>query len=53
MLVGQDFGVVRRGIPATDAFIIRHEDFLNKKLYAAKRMVHITEESPKEDLFNL
>ena len=51
MLVGQYFGVVRRGIPATDAFIMCHEYSPNKELYATKRMVHITENPPKEDLF--
>ena len=53
VVVGQDFGVVRRGSTATDAFIMCHEDSPNKDLYATKRMVHITEEGPKEDLFNL
>ena len=42
-----------RGGPETNLFIIRHEDFTKKELYATKRMVHITEESPKEDLFYL
>ena len=42
VLVGQDFRVVRKGSPATDAFIIRHEDFPNKELYSIRRMVHIT-----------
>ena len=46
-------GVVRRGSPETDAFIMRNEDFPNKELYATKRMVHITEEGPEEDLFYL
>ena len=53
VLVGQDFWMVRRGNPATDAFIRRHEDFPNKELYATNRMVHITEEGPKEELFYL
>ena len=51
MLVGQYFWVVRRGGPDSDEFIMRHEDFPNKELYATKRMVHIIEEVPKEDLF--
>ena len=50
---GQDFWVVRRGIPATDAFIMRHEDLPNKGLYSTKRMMHIIEEAPKEELFDL
>ena len=53
MLVGQYFGVVRRGIPATDAFIMCHEYSPNKELYATKRMVHITEEGPKEEILDL
>ena len=32
---------------------MRHEDLPNKELYATKRMVHIIEEVPKEDLFDL
>ena len=39
---GQDFWVVRRGIPATDAFIMRHEDLPKKGIYYTKMMVHIT-----------
>ena len=46
VLVGKYFWVVRMGIPATDAFIMRCEDFPNKELYATKRMVYITEEVP-------
>ena len=53
VLVGQDFRVVRRGSPETDTFIMRHEDFPNKELYATKRMVHITEEDPEGDLLDL
>ena len=53
MLVGKDFRVVGRGVPVTDAFIICHEYFQKNELCATKRMVHITEESSKEDLFNL
>ena len=53
MLVGQDFWVVRRGSPATNAFIMCHEDLSYKELYATKRMVHIIEEGPEEDLFDL
>ena len=52
VVVGQYFRVVRRGSPETNTFIMRHEYFPNKELYAIKRMVHITEEGPKEDLFN-
>ena len=50
VLIGKYFWVVSRGSPATDVFIIRHEDFPNKELYATKRMVHIIEEGPEEDL---
>ena len=53
VFVGRYLWVVRRGIPATDAFIMRHEYFPNKELYDTKRMVHITEEGPKEGLFDL
>ena len=53
LIVGNNFRLVRRGSPATDVFIMRHEDFPNKELYATKRMVHITGEGPKEDLFDL
>ena len=42
VLVGKDFRVVRRVIPATDALIRRHEDFPNKELYFTKRMVNNT-----------
>ena len=50
VLVGQDFRVVRRVSPATDTFIMGHEYLPNKELYATKRMVHITEEGPEEDI---
>ena len=53
VVVGQDFWVVRRGSPATDAFIMRHEYLPNKELYDTNRMVNITEEGPKEGLFYL
>ena len=53
MVVGQYFRVVRRGSPATDAFIMCHEDFKNKEIYATKRIVNITEEGPKKDVFDL
>ena len=53
VLVGKDFWVVRRGGPATDVFIMCHEDLPNKEIYATKRMVHNTKEGPKEDLFDL
>ena len=53
MVVGQCLRVVRRGGPATDTFITRHEDFPNKELYATKRMVHITEEFLEEELLDL
>ena len=52
MLVEQDFRVARRGVTATNAFIMCHKYFPNKELYATKRMVHIIEEGPKLDLFN-
>ena len=47
VVVRQYFRVVRRGSPTTDAFIMRHEDFPNKELYAINRIVHITEEGPE------
>ena len=47
VLVGKYFRVVRRGSPATNAFIMRDEDLPNKELYATKRMAHITEEVPE------
>ena len=53
VLVGHDFRVMRRESPATDAFIMRHEDLSNKEFYTTKRMVHIIEEGPIEDLFIL
>ena len=53
LLVKKYFWVVRRGSPATDAFIMCHEYFPNKVLYAIKMMVHIKEEGPEEDLFDL
>ena len=53
VLLGQHFRVVRKGIPANDAFIMCHEDFSNKELYATKSMMHTTEEGPEEDLFDL
>ena len=43
VLVGKYLRVVRRGGPATNTFIMRHEDFPNKELYATNRMVHTTE----------
>ena len=36
------------GGPATNAFIMHHEDLPNKEIYATNRMVHIIEEGPKE-----
>ena len=53
VIVGYDFRLVRRGSPGTDALLMCHEYFPNKKLYATKRMVHIIEEGPKEHLFGL
>ena len=53
MLVGKYFRVVRRGSPATEAFIMRYEYLPNKELYATKRTENITEEGPEEDLFDL
>ena len=53
VIVGYDFRLVRRGSPGTDALLMCHEYFPNKKLYATKRMVHIIEEVSEEDLFNL
>ena len=53
VLVGQDFRVARRGIPATDTLIMRHEDSPQKELYYTKRMVHNTEEGPGDKLFYL
>ena len=47
LIVGNNFRLVRRGSPATDVFIMRHEDFPNKELYATKRMVNIKEEGHK------
>ena len=42
VLVGQDFRAMKRGSPATTAFIMRHEDFPYKELYSTKRILHIT-----------
>ena len=53
VLVEQDFRVARRGVTATNAFIMCHKYFPNKELYATKRMVHITEEGRTEELFDL
>ena len=53
MRVDQDFWVVRKVSPATNTFIRRHEDFPDKEIYATKRVVHIKEEFPKEDLLYL
>ena len=53
VLVGKDCWLVKRGIPETDAFIMRQEDLPKKELYATKRMVHITEEVTEEDFFYL
>ena len=53
VLVGQDFRVGRRGSPETNSFIMCHEYLQNKELYATKRMVHITEEGPEDDFFDL
>ena len=39
VLVGKYFRVVRRGSPAIEAFITRHENLPNKELYSTKRMV--------------
>ena len=44
--------MVRRGSPETDAFIVFHEYFPNKELHVTKKMVHIIEEVPEEDLFD-
>ena len=53
VLVGHNFRVVRRGSPETDAFIMCHEYFPKKELYATNMTVYITEEGPEEDLFRL
>ena len=53
VIVGHNFWVVRRGGPATYAFIMRHEDFPNKELYTTNRMVHITEEVSIEEILDL
>ena len=53
VLVGHGFGVVGRGGPDTEIFIMRNEYFPNKELYTTKTMVHITEEGPKEYLLDL
>ena len=53
MLIWKYFRVMRRGSLATGAFIMRNGDYPNKELYDTKRMVHTTEEGPKEDLFYL
>ena len=53
VVVAQYFRVVRRGSPATNAFITRHKYFPNKELYATKRMFHFTEEGPEEDFLDL
>ena len=42
VVLGQAFWLVRRESPATDSFIMCHEDFPNKALYDTKRVVHIT-----------
>ena len=42
VLVGKYFGVERRGSPATNTFIMCHEDSPNTELYATRRMVRIT-----------
>ena len=42
VLVGQYFRLMRREIPENNAFIMRHEDFPPKELYATNRMVYIT-----------
>ena len=47
VLVGRNFWVVRRGSPATNAFIMHNGDLPNKELYATKRMVNIKEEGHK------
>ena len=52
VLVGHGFGVVGRGGPDTEIFIMRNEYFPNKELYTTKTMVHITEEGPKEYLLD-
>ena len=48
MVVGKYFRVVRRGSPATNAFIMRDEDLPNKELYATKRMIHIKNKALKK-----
>ena len=53
VLVGKDFRLVGRRNPVTNTFIMCHEYFTKKELCATKRMVHITEEGPEEELFDL
>ena len=50
VVVGKYFRVVMRGSPATDALSMCHEYLPKKELYSTKRMVHIIEEGPKEEL---
>ena len=53
VVVAQYFRVVRRGSPATNAFIMSHKYLPNKGLYTTKRMVYFTEEGPEEDPLDL
>ena len=49
----EQFWVLRKGSPATYKFTMNHENSSKMELYATKRMVHITEEGPKEYLLYL
>ena len=53
ILVEVDAKVVRRGSNAILVFVLTHFDFPDKKFYAAKRYIHLTQEGEEDSLFLL
>ena len=53
VLVEVDAKVVQRGANAMLVFVFTHFDLPNKKLYAAKTYIHVTQEGEEDSLFVL
>ena len=53
ILVEVDAKVVRRGADAILVFVFTHFDFPDKKIYAAKRYIHVTQDDEEDSLFVL
>ena len=45
VLVEEDVKVLRRGADLIPVFVFTHANFSDKKIYAAKQYIHVTQES--------